>query len=147
MKRITLALLAALSVAVAGCAPSPYYHQQGGTLLGAAGGAALGARFGQGSGKLAATALGTLLGAGLGSDIGASMDRSNSLYYGGGYAPQRSYVPIMPPAGYYAPPPAYYAPSTTVIVPPASSVTSCQPYGYGGGYVCERGGGTWVMVR
>jgi surface antigen len=78
--RLSIAGVAALSLAA--CAGD--YHnapkQTGGTLIGAAMGGLLGSKIGGGRGQLAAVAAGTLLGGLVGSSVGQSLDRADRLY-------------------------------------------------------------------
>ena len=76
-RSISLALVAALGLGLAGCEGNQASKQNIGTLLGAVGGAVAGAQFGSGKGQLVGVAAGTLLGALVGSQIGKSLDRAD----------------------------------------------------------------------
>lgn len=84
-----IAILAALSAALAACAPAEQRtpgavgeanKTTAGTVVGAVGGGLLGSQIGHGSGQLAAVAAGTLLGAFIGHQVGESLDRADIEY-------------------------------------------------------------------
>lgn len=99
IKRLTLGLLAALSITSMSCSSGP--NARTGTVLGALGGAGLGGIIGHQSGRgLEGAAIGAGLGALGGNLIGGAQDERNYYhrgYGGGGY--YRSYGP--PPRRYY----------------------------------------------
>lgn len=88
------------------------------TGMGAALGGFVGSQFGKGDGQLAATGAGVFLGGVMGNSVGRSMNRANSSYYGGGYAPSMSYYPTYPAyqQNYVAPPSA--PPAQIIFVQP-----------------------------
>ncbi len=70
---MTLALVAVLSVAVAGCAS----RQESGAVIGAVTGAIVGNQFGSGAGRALATAAGAVVGGIVGSEIGRKLDEAD----------------------------------------------------------------------
>lgn len=80
MKKIIIALLAALALPVAAQAQqqdSLFSKQNIGTILGGVGGAVIGSQFGSGKGQLVGVAAGTLLGAFIGREVGRSLDAAD----------------------------------------------------------------------
>lgn len=103
-KRLTLGVLAALSLSVASCSSGP--NARTGTVLGALGGGALGGIVGHQSGRgLEGAAIGAGLGALGGNVIGGAQDERNyynrRAYYDRGYAPRGYSRSYGPPPGYY----------------------------------------------
>ena len=103
MKKLTLSLLAILSLA--SCATGP--NAQTGTVVGALGGAAVGGIIGNQSGRgLEGAAIGAGLGALGGNAIGNAQDQRNAQYYNNQYHNQ----PQRRPTGYYPNGQPYYGP-------------------------------------
>lgn len=83
MKKFALAMMAAASLTLAGCAQSEYGQmnkQNVGAVSGALLGGVLGSQVGGGSGRLWATGAGAVVGALMGSEIGRSLDRADQMY-------------------------------------------------------------------
>jgi surface antigen len=78
--RLSVAGLAAISLAACTGDYQNAPKQTGGTLVGAAVGGLLGSKIGGGRGQLAAVAAGTLLGGLIGNSVGQSLDRADRAY-------------------------------------------------------------------
>lgn len=74
-----VAVVAALSVGLAGCGPDGPNKADTGLAVGAIAGGLLGSAVGKGNGKIAAAAVGAVVGGIVGSEIGRSMDEQDRL--------------------------------------------------------------------
>jgi surface antigen len=82
MKKVRVALIGAIVLALAACTDGAGSKQTVGTLIGAGLGGLAGSQIGSGTGKLAAVGAGVLLGALLGGEVGKSLDRADRLAMG-----------------------------------------------------------------
>jgi surface antigen len=78
--RLSIAGLAAISLAACAGDYRNSPKEMGGTLVGAGIGGLLGSKIGGGKGQLAAVAAGTILGGLLGNSVGRSLDRADQAY-------------------------------------------------------------------
>ncbi|MDX1514684.1 MAG: glycine zipper 2TM domain-containing protein, partial [Gammaproteobacteria bacterium] len=77
MKKLAMAGVAAMAVALAGC--QEVRNEQVGTVVGGGLGGLLGAQVGGGKGQIAAAVAGALVGAYLGGQVGKSMDEVDRM--------------------------------------------------------------------
>jgi surface antigen len=79
MRKLLIASLAVVALALGGCSATTGPKQGVGTLVGAGLGAWAGSAVGGGSGRLVAVAVGTLLGAAIGNEIGHGLDELDRM--------------------------------------------------------------------
>ena len=156
MKKVSIAMVAAAVLLVAGCEPNTGAKQVGGTLIGAGTGAFIGSRIGGGSGRLAATAIGGLLGALVGSEVGKSLDRSDQLYAERAYGQAFETYPTGQASGWRNPDSGNYGSVTPTRTYQRQDGTYCREFqqtivvggrteqGYG--TACRQPDGSWRTV-
>ncbi|TVQ81931.1 MAG: glycine zipper 2TM domain-containing protein [Micavibrio sp.] len=161
MKKIfmTLAVVATLSLATAGCADGQWsagQKQTVGTVGGAVVGGVLASNIGGGKGQLWATGAGTLLGAFIGSEIGKSLDRADMIH--ASRATEQAYTaPIGERIDWKNPESGNYGHITPVREGHTQAGEYCRQYqqtivvdgqaetAYG--TACKQPDGTWVLVN
>jgi surface antigen len=157
MTRMKVAIVAIVTLALAGCLDGSGPKQTIGTLGGAAGGALIGSQIGGGKGKLAAVAVGALLGAYAGGELGKSLDRADRLYAERNAQQTLETAPIGQTSGWTNPDSGHSGTITPTRTYQTASTGPCREYtqtvNIGGqteqayGTACRQPDGSWKVIN